>query len=259
MGIVLAADHHVKGGRFIGESQMLRRAVCAGLEAEGEHGVMDALDRVHGTFVVGIDHHITLLRHQLGKLVERVLHVVQVLEKVQVVSLHVEDHGHSGEEAEEGVAVFTGLHDDGVAMAHPVAGVEQRQCAADHHCGILLGSQENVGAHGGGGGLSVGAGNAKGIAVALHDGAPGLSPLKDRDAPGDGAGDLRVFIVDGGGTDHQVAAPQIVRAVPDGDMNAHGAQVSNRFTFLHVRALDLQAHALEHLCQGTHGDAADAH
>ena len=42
-------------------------------------------------------------------------------------------------------------------------------------------------------------------------------------------------------------------------MDAQGAQVSNRFTFLHVRALDLQAHALEHLRQGTHGDAADPH
>ena len=74
---------------------------------------------------------------------------------VEVIKMCIRDSGHSGEEAEEGVAVLAGLHDDGIAAAHPVAGVEQRQRAADHHCGILLGSQEDVGAHGGGGGLAV--------------------------------------------------------------------------------------------------------
>ena len=104
----------------------------------------------------------------------------------------------------------------------------------------------------------MGAGDTQGVAVALHDRAPGLGPLVDGDAPGDSAGDLRVVVVDGGGADDGVAVLQVVGGVSDGDGDAHGAQVLDGVAVGHVRALDGDAHAVEHLGQGAHGHAADA-
>ena len=43
------------------------------------------------------------------------------------------------------------------------------------------------------------------LGVFPHQGTPGLRPLVDGNAPGDGAGDLRVAVMDGGGADHKIA------------------------------------------------------
>ena len=133
------------------------------------------------------------------------LDVPQILEEIQMVGLYVQNHRHSGIKAEKAVAVFAGFQNNGVAVAHPVAGVEQGQCPADHHGGVLLRRHKNVGAHGSGGGFAVGAGNTQGVGVFPHQGTPGLRPLVDGNAPGDGAGDLRVAVMDGGGADHKIA------------------------------------------------------
>jgi len=143
-------------------------------------------------------------------------------------------------------------------MTHPVAGVEQGQRAADHDGGVLLSGHEDMGGHGGGGGLAVGAGDTQGVAIALHDRAPGLGTLVDGDSPGNRPGDLRVAVVDGGGADDGVAVLQAVGGVADGNGDAHGAQMPDGVAVGHVRALDGDAHALEHLGQGAHGHAADA-
>ena len=133
------------------------------------------------------------------------LDVPQILEEIQMVGLYIQNHCHGGVKAEKAVAVFTGFQNNGVAVAHPVAGVEQGQRTADHHGGVQLRRHENVGAHGSGGGFAMGAGNAQSIGVFPHQGAPGLRPLVDGNAPGDGAGDLRVAVMDGGGADHKIA------------------------------------------------------
>ena len=128
-----------------------------------------------------------------AKRAEGVLDIRQVLEKVQMVRLHVQDDGHRGEEVQEGVAVLAGLQDDGVSRGPPGS----PQCSRGRVPPIMTvgssrGRHEDVGAHGGGGGLAVGAGDAQGVLIVLHDGAPGLGPLIDGDAPGDGPGDLGV-------------------------------------------------------------------
>ena len=105
----------------------------------------------------------------------------------------------------------------------------------------------------------MGAGDAQGVGVVAHDGPPGLGPLVDGDSPGHGPGDLRVAVVDGGGADHQVAVPQVVGVVADGHGNAQGAQALYGAAVVHVGALDLEALAQQHLRQGAHGHAADAH
>ena len=113
------------------------------------------------------------------------LDVPQILEEIQMVGLYIQNHRHSGIKAEEAVAVFAGFQNNGVAVAHPVARVEQRQCAADHHGGVLLRRHKNVGAHGGGGGFAVGAGDAQGVwGSCASMAAPGLGPLIDGECPG---------------------------------------------------------------------------
>ena len=116
-----------------------------------------------------------------------------------------------------------------------------------------------MGAHGGGGGLAVGAGDAQGVRVVLHNRPPCLGTLIDGNATGHGTGNLRVAVVDGGGANHEVAVAQVLRIVADGHGDAQGAQVLHSVAVGHVGALDGQAHAPQYLGQGAHGHAADAH
>ena len=115
-----------------------------------------------------------------------------------------------------------------------------------------------MGGHRGGGGFPVGAGDAQGIFIAPHDGAPSLRPLIDGDAAGNSAGDLGVGVADGGGADDHIASADVVGAVTDGDGDAHGAEMLYRSALHHIRALHLHAHALQDLGEGAHGHAADA-
>ena len=250
--------HHVEGGQAPVPGEV-GGADVALLQTEGEDGPLLPLQGVHGVGVVGIGHNDAALRHPVGEGAEGVLHVVQILEEVQVIGLDVEDHRHGGEEGEEGVAVLAALQDDGVPVAHPVAGAQQGQGAADHHRGVHPGGHDDVGAHGGGGGLAVGARDAQGVLVAPHDGSPGLGPLKDGDARGAGGGDFGVFVVDGGGADHQLRALDVLPPVADGHGDAQGAQVLHRGAVAHVRAGDHHARLVKHLGQGGHGHPADAH
>ena len=137
--------------------------------------------------------------------------------------------------------------------------MEQRQGAADHDGGIHLGGHDDMGAHGGCGGLAVGAGDAKGVLVVGHECAPGLSPLVDGDVCGVSGGDLGVVVVDGSGADHQILALHIFGKVTDDDLDAQSAQVLHRLALLHIGAGDDDAHAVQHFGQRGHGHAANAH
>ena len=105
----------------------------------------------------------------------------------------------------------------------------------------------------------MGTGHAQRVGIPLHDGTPGLGPLVHGDTPGHGTGDLRVAVVDGSGADHQIAVPQVFGVVADGHGDAQGPEVADRVALRHVGALDMEAHAPQHLRQGAHGHAADAH
>ena len=92
----------------------------------------------------------------------------------------------------------------------------------------------------------------------LHDGAPGLSTLVDRDPPGHSTGDLGIAVMDSGGAHHKVTVPQIVCIMTDGDGNIQPAQPADGIAFRHVGALDAEPHAPQDLRQRAHGHAADA-
>ena len=145
------------------------------LHAKGD--VVNTLHGFHGMNVIAVGDN--GLACQLGKLAERILHILQILEVVQMVRLHIQHHRDGGEEIQEGIAILAAFQQDGIALSHPMACAQQRQIAADHNGGIRLGLHQHMGHHGSGSGLAVGAGDADGVLVCLHDLTPGLSPLKD--------------------------------------------------------------------------------
>ena len=227
-GKELSPVHDVKGGHgadalHVGGVHV--RGIC---HAVGDYMALQAGHRVHGIFVVPVHHHVAGLRRNVGgEFPEGLLDVLNILEKVQMVGLNIGDDRHGGEEFQERVIVFAGLHDDCVALAHAVAGgLQQGQGAADHDGGILLRGHHDMGAHGGGGGLAVGAGDAQGVIVVPHYGAPGLRPLEHRDSTAAGLYDLRVVVMDGRGADDELRVRLYVFGpVADEHFYTHGAQV----------------------------------
>src|SRR5699024_1314705 len=157
------------------------------------------------------------------------------------------------------------FQDDGVAMSHPVGGVDQGQRAADHHRGIPLRLHEDLGNHGGGGGFAVGAGDADGVGIAPHENAPGLGALEDGNAfavgggdasvvgiaPHDvvaglgaledgnalvaGGGDFGVVVVGGGGADEERRDFNVLRPVADGHGNTLRLQLVGGGRAVHIR------------------------
>ena len=91
------------------------------VQAEGQN-VLLALQGRHGVLVLAVGQHGAALGHQVGKGPEGVFHVVQVFEEVQVIGFNVQDDGDGGIEGQEGVAILAGLQNNGLALAHPVAG-----------------------------------------------------------------------------------------------------------------------------------------
>ena len=223
------------------------------------HSEENAVNSFHGLYRMGIvavgDH---AIGGQGGKLMEGFLDVRQILEIIQVIRLHIQNHRQGGEEIEEGIAVLAAFQNDGISVAHPMARVEQRQITADHDGGIHVRRHQNMGHHRGGRGFSVGAGNADGIFIGLHDLAPGLGPLKHGDPGGSGSGDFRVVVVGGCRTDDAVRAHDIFRVMANGHGNPLGLQLSGRGRRAHIRARDFHAHSLEDQAQGPHGNAANS-
>ena len=230
----------------------------AGLQAEGEHALLP-LQGFHGILVLSIGQDGTPWGHQVSKRPEGMLHILQVLEKVQVVRFNVQDHRYGRIKGQEGVAVLAGLQDNGFALPHPVAGAQDREGTANHHRGVNPGRHGNVGTHRGCGCFAVGAGDAQGILIPPHNGSPGLGPLEHRNAQGMGRSDLRVIIVDSGGADHQVLALHTLPPVADDHGDAQGTEMVYRRVLFHIRAGDDQAFSVEHFCQGGHGHSANPH
>lgn len=74
----------------------------------------------------------------------------------------------------------------------------------------------------------MGAGNAQGIAIVMHDGTPCLRPLIDGNSPGNGSGDFRIIVVNGGGTDDKVTVAQVLCIVSDGNGDSQRTEVFHR-------------------------------
>ncbi len=257
MGIEAALAHHVETGMPPIKVQGINVHIRG--QAKGDEAAVNALERIHGVLVhaVGNDN-AAILGGQLCKLTEGVLDVLQVLEEVQMVGVDIQNDSDGGGEVQEGVAVFAGLHDDGVAMAHPMARIQQVQVAANHNRGVDASLHGNMGHHRGSGGFAVGAGEADGVFIGGHNVAPGLRALKHRNILGGGSNDFGVFVVDCGGADDAVGPIDILGLVTNGNGDARLFQMIGGFALMHIGAGNLDAHAVEHHAQGAHRHAADA-
>ena len=219
-------------------------------------GVLQTLHGIHGILIITVGQNAG--GSDLCELVEGLFNIVQILEIVQMVLLNVQHHSQRGEEVQERVTVFTAFQDDGITLTHPVSSMKQRQITADHDCRILVSFHHDMGHHGSGGGFTVGAGNADGIPVGLHDLAPGLCPLENRNTCCPGGSDFRIVIMCGSRTDDAVRADDVLSAVTDGHINAFGDQFVGRNGCVHIGARNQQAHILKHQAQRAHGNTADA-
>ena len=90
VGIKLAVDHHIELTAAIMKSYIVGPTIRIAVpHGKGEHRVGQPLYRIHGPGVITIDDDIAPLGNQICKGVERMLHIRQILEKVQMVGLHI--------------------------------------------------------------------------------------------------------------------------------------------------------------------------
>ena len=90
------------------------------------------------------------------------------------------------------------------------------------------------------------------------DVAPGLGTFKYRDTLLCGSNNFGVLVVDSGSADNAVCPLNVFGSVADGNGDPRLFQMVSGFALIHVRAGDMDAHAVKHHAQRTHGYAADA-
>ena len=252
--------HDVELGVCTDKLDVLGVDVSVGMQAEGDDLGLDVLYDIHGVGIVMVCDDVAVLRHSRGKLMEGVLHIVQILEEIEMVGLNVQHDSDRRMQREEGVIILAGLHDDGVAVADAVPRLEQRQRPADHDGGVFVRGHHDVRAHRGRGGLAVSAAYAQGVVIVLGYRAPGLGALEHRDALGVRGLYLRVLIMHRRGAhDEFNVVRDVLRVVADGHRDALLPEVQDVGAFVHVRAGDVQPHAVEHFGQRGHGHSAYAY
>ena len=249
--ILLSITNHIKLPPVVGNIGSMD--AIPGIETE-RHKVQ-ALQGLHGIGIIAVGQ--DSAGGQTGKRPEGLFHICKVLKIIQVVCFNVQNHRQSGKEIQERIAVFTAFQQNRIAIAHSVTSMQQGQIAPDHHCRVHLGSHENMGNHRGCGGLAMGAGNADGILVRLHNDTPRLGSLKHRNTQCPGTGNLRVVIMHRSGTNNAVCIANILRPVADLHTNTLGNQLIGGNRGIHIRAGNDQSHTLQHKTQRTHGYAAD--
>ena len=196
---------------------------------------------------------------QLRKSPEGLLYILQILEIIQMICFHIEDHRQCGEEIQERVAIFAAFQHNGITLTYPVTCVQKGQVTADHDGRVYICRHQNMGQHGGGSGFAMGTGNAHCILISLHDHAPSLSSFKQRNAQTSCTGHFRVIVVGSSGADHAICTVHIFFSMSDGYLNALSDQLIGRYRSIHIRTGDCHTHTLKHQAKGTHRNAANAH
>ena len=229
------------------------------VQSECEDIAAERRKSVHGVFILGVRNDVSVFRYERGKFAERRLHILKVLEEVEMVGFNVQDDRHGGRECMEGIVILARLHHDCVARADAVTGVQQRQRSADHNGRVTLRGHEDVRAHGGRCRFAVRTGDAERVPVVLHNRAPRLRALKYRKAAAVRLDDFRVFVMHGGGADNKLGVRRdILRAVSDKHGDAERAQMRHVCSLVHIRTGDDKSRFRKNLRQRRHGYAANA-
>ncbi len=251
-------DHHLERGAHAVRHHAL--GPHAGLRAEpvgDDAAVRHAGDHLLHRRVVDAQHGEAVERDVADELVVAGGHRLGAAPVVQVLGVHVGDHGDGGGQAQEAAVALVGLHHHPVALAQPGVGAVGVDDAAVDHGRVHVRGLQHGGDHGGGGGLAVRAADGDGPAQA-HQLGQHLGPAHHGDQPGAGGHDLRVVAADRGGGDDDLRRAEVGGVVPDRDRDAALAQAADVGAVGDVAALHGVAEVVQHLRDAGHADAADA-
>ena len=95
MGIGLTVDDDVKGGGALRIFEDRGSTVGVTVQTIGEHRTGQVCHRIHGAGIIRAGDDVPCGGNQLRKLPEGMLDVVQVLEKIQVICLNIQNHFYS--------------------------------------------------------------------------------------------------------------------------------------------------------------------
>ena len=253
MAVDLAITHYVKMTP-IGTIVLAMNAVII---ADTKADIIQTHQGLHHMGIIAIGNHST--GGQQCKLAEGFLHILQIAKVVQMVCFHVQNYGQRGVEIQERIKILTTLQNNGITIAHTVTCAQQGQIATDHNRRIFLCRHEDMGHHGSTGGLTMGAGNAHSILISLHDHTPSLCTLKHRNTHTTSCCNLGIIIMGSSGTNNTIRTGNILFTMANGHMDALCNQFICRDGRIHIRAGNMDTHALQDQSQGTHGNTANTH
>ena len=229
---------------------------CA--RAEGTDLAVDACHTAHCMRVIAVDDNKAVHRGQLGKLVERVDDIVDILEEVEMILLYIEDNRNGRCKAQERVAVFAAFSHKTALAADTERTADGRQVAADHNGRVHLRFHGHERHHRGGSRLAVRACQTNHVVIIAHEVSPCLGTLHDRNAQLMGADDLRIVIMHGSGTHDERRTLDVLRLVLVGNLCAHSLQPRGNIRTQTVGAGNRHTAAEQQLAKRIHGHAADA-
>ena len=230
--------------------------VGAALDAERAHVAVHAAQRGDGVVVVHVDQD-RVLRQQ-RKFAERHLEVLHGFEVFHVIRVDVQDHAHVGNEVQERVVVFAGLHDDLVAGSVAAVSVDGGQLAADDGRGVLACVIEDLDGHGRRCRFAVRTRNAQRVRIRVRHIAEQDAALGRGDSEALRLLQFGIVRMDRGAVHDKFRAVHIFRLVPHHHLNAHGALAVNDVALVDVRTCDLVADSMQNLHKRKHTAAADA-
>ena len=215
MGQLFAGFHDIELRITVFIKVEIRRGIgAAGAESERDDPLLVQLLQDTGDKRIGVvGDDIAALRHQTGKLVERLHDVVDILEIIQVVRIDVEDDLDFRTQAQETVHIFTGFCDEITAVADLGVAVEFRKIAADQDGRVGTGFFQDEGDHRGGGGFAVCPGNRDTGTIFTHEGTQGFRAGDHRDVLFFRGDDFRIFRRNRGGIDNQVRSFDVFRGM----------------------------------------------
>ena len=239
-------------------ADVLRAHIGVFVQAERADAAVQPVHTAHGVGVVPVDHDQAVHRRQLDERAERVDDVVQVLEKVEVVLLHVEHDRDRRRKAQERIAVFAAFSHKAALAADAQRAADGGQVAADHDRRVKAGLHGHQRHHRGRGGLAVRARETHDVIIVAHQVAPCLGALHHRDAQLVRTDNLGVIIVHSRGAHDERRALDVFRPVLIGDLRTQRFQTRSDVGMQPVRAGYRHAAAEQQLSERIHRHAADA-
>ena len=143
--------------------------ICILFQTIGDHIAGKVADDLFVSGRVCINDQSSVSRKKLGKTAEGMTDIINILKKVQMIGIYVQDNTYFWKKAQEAVGIFAGFCDKGFRFAYTDIASDGRENAAHTDGRIAVSLQENVGYHGSGGCFTVSSGNGNGSFVIAHD------------------------------------------------------------------------------------------